>query len=1036
MSRMLGLREVRFDQGALGHATRKPTTTLTNMDKISALNGLGATAKGAPWPEELEARLEWAKQLAAWAPGLVEQLTKGVVLEAPEPKTVKVKALTGKEKRDLLDWGEHYRHGHVPYRRDCLTCLEMMGRDRPHRRLKHPDSYCLSFDISGPFHEGRDQVVKEAKYMMLGVITVPVHQEVPLVEELRAMGVTMPGSAGSGEEGLLPEQEGEEEPHGFVEVAEEADEEIEPADAAGIAQAHERWKAYLAECSGDGALEVKNISFGVPLQDRKTSNVLEAAAQIYGRVRALNIPILRIHTDRAREFSGAAFRKWVRDRDVYQTMTAGDEPCGNARVEREIGVAKGRIRALLRNAEAPEEYWPLALRHAMEQRMRQQLLGMGIRLPELIPFGARVVAKRKLWFQRYDKWKQPMEQVVCWGPAADMSATSQGYYVRNEEGRWFRSTVVVKPDQLVPSHREFDEQNQAALADALGPQQVQEVEYEAEESSEPGGPTAPRRRIRGKQAPDGRHPVLSLCAIRERGEWFEGSGHQEVEGLRGVDQAWEVHEVAEELAVQARKHPEGAMLKLLQHRELTKLVQEEASRWMEGGICPGSSASIAMMMQAQKEIQELEGQMGKAEAQQRSETAAELEKVSQTRTVMMDEVKQNLDLWVEPFKKEVDTLTAGPVERLTAEQFAELKRKEANLEVLPMKMVATQKPNKLKGRIVACGNLAEEYAHNDVSVGGACAITVRTAIHIAANMGWSVGSIDVTAAFLQAPRRGQGKVTVCEPPRLLQRMGLVQPGEMWRVGCAIYGLAESPSDWGAYRDECMRKVRWKSGEEERWLEPTSEKHLWKVLSKKEGSTGEAELKGLICVYVDDLLAAGERAASEECFGEIKKLWKCSDEEWASQEKGMRFCGYDVWARADGGFDVGQEGYLKDVFKRRGVVGTEATPAGKIEEGDDEQWSVECLREAQAVTGELMWVANRTRPDLAYITGLMSRLLHRRPAYVVQLGEHALLAWRLQYKPWKVRCEEERHLPVTRSMSTMEVYADASFAPPHEQFRSI
>ena len=196
--------------------------------------GWAPQPREAPWPEELEARLEWAKQLAAWAPGLVEQLTKGVVLEAPEPKTVKVKALTGKEKRDLLDWGEHYRHGHVPYRRDCLTCLEMMGRDRPHRRLKHPDSYCLSFDISGPFHEGRDQVVKEAKYMMLGVITVPVHQEVPLVEELRAMGVTMPGSAGSGEEGLLPEQEGEEEPHGFVEVAEEADNEIEPADAAGL----------------------------------------------------------------------------------------------------------------------------------------------------------------------------------------------------------------------------------------------------------------------------------------------------------------------------------------------------------------------------------------------------------------------------------------------------------------------------------------------------------------------------------------------------------------------------------------------------------------------------------------------------------------------------------------------------------------------------------------------------------------------------------------------------------------------------------
>lgn len=45
-----------------------------------------------------------------------------------------------------------------------------------------------------------------------------------------------------------------------------------------------------------------------------------------------------------------------------------------------------------------------------------------------------------------------------------------------------------------------------------------------------------------------------------------------------------------------------------------------------------------------------------------------------------------------------------------------------------------------------------------------------------------------------------------------------------------------------------------------------------------------------------------------------------------------------------------------------------------------------LRAAQIAAGELMWVTTRTRPDVAYATSLVSRLLHRRPRYAKEMAD--------------------------------------------------
>lgn len=154
------------------------------------------------------------------------------------------------------------------------------------------------------------------------------------------------------------------------------------------------------------------------------------------------------------ESSGAKFQKWCRDRDVFPTMTPGDEPQGNARAEREVAMVKERMRTALRAAGAPDHYWPLAFRFGVEQRHRQQLLGFGIRCPSLMPFGRKAIAKRKTWHQRADPFKWPTLSVKLWGPASGMTASSNGYFVEDAEGKFFRTTVVYILMLMRPSSKE------------------------------------------------------------------------------------------------------------------------------------------------------------------------------------------------------------------------------------------------------------------------------------------------------------------------------------------------------------------------------------------------------------------------------------------------------------------------------------------------------------------------------------------------------------------------------------------------------
>ena len=71
---------------------------------------------------------------------------------------------------------------------------------------------------------------------------------------------------------------------------------------------------------------------------------------------------------------------------------------------------------------------------------------------------------------------------------------------------------------------------------------------------------------------------------------------------------------------------------------------------------------------------------------------------------------------------------------------------------------------------------------------------LRTLISLASLYMWAVESWDVSTAFLYAPLIEKRDV-YCKPPQVLVKLGLIQPGTVWKLKKARYGLRTSPRAW-------------------------------------------------------------------------------------------------------------------------------------------------------------------------------------------------------------------------------------------------
>ncbi|CAE7831413.1 RE1 [Symbiodinium sp. CCMP2592] len=368
-----------------------------------------------------------------------------------------------------------------------------------------------------------------------------------------------------------------------------------------------------------------------------------------------------------------------------------------------------------------------------------------------------------------------------------------------------------------------------------------------------------------------------------------------------------------------------------------------------------------------------------------------------TYNIKPEEVYANLEKWRPAIEKEVKGLEIG-IQRL--HPGTDSRREWLNtpgVQRLPMKFVFTVKPNdqakpedrgtwfKRKARLVICGNMAmsevlQLYAET------APAEAVRSALVLTCKNRWMIGILDITAAFLKTPlgRRKGDPIVVAQPPRLLELMGITVKFELWALLRALYGLREAPMLWCNFRDETMRSLPAPRGL--RWQQGRAITSWWTMRD----SCGK--VCAVIVVYVDDYLICGPRDIVMEISDIIQRVWDTTELTFLGPGSDVRFLGMELRRESETSEEIYvlQQGYIQELLRLHEVKSTHrdkvpitkdlATVPDKEEDHDEEM-----VRRAQQITGEVLWVAQRTRPDVSYTTSMMASMCSKFPRQVLQIG---------------------------------------------------
>lgn len=277
--------------------------------------------------------------------------------------------------------------------------------------------------------------------------------------------------------------------------------------------------------------------------------------------------------------------------------------------------------------------------------------------------------------------------------------------------------------------------------------------------------------------------------------------------------------------------------------------------------------------------------------------------------------------------------------------------------ILKIKRDEHSDPARFKARLVARGNFQSELEIEiDLYAPVACIEMVRLILSVAAYLGYDIEQLDVKGAFLHAPLPTGETIWLKLP--VVPGLESVS-GKVVKLLKSLYGLRQAPRLWYDCFADAVLSLGFKRTDSSF------------CLFVKKAPNG----KVYVVVYVDDVLIIGPPQAVRETKESFKKLFTVTD-----LGKCKYFLGMKLDYRSDG-LLLSQEGFAYRLLESANMVTCKPTRTPlplahplyeqRCPTSDAEKLEMQD-KPFRNLLGKLLYLANRTRPDLAAAVSLLAK----------------------------------------------------------------
>ena len=153
---------------------------------------------------------------------------------------------------------------------------------------------------------------------------------------------------------------------------------------------------------------------------------------------------------------------------------------------------------------------------------------------------------------------------------------------------------------------------------------------------------------------------------------------------------------------------------------------------------------------------------------------------------------------------------------------------------------------------------------------------------------------------------------------------------------------------------------------------------------------------------------------------------------------MTFCGIEIRHHEESqGFELTQQAYEQELLERWPQQRSSPQIQLKVPQPDaedEDDATIEEVREAQALTGALLWLSTRCRPELSFPVHVMAKHAVKKPKMTIANG-HSIIRYLQSQRggliyagaDWNGDWGPRQQLMAKRRNYLMEVYSDVSYA---------